>query len=104
MNCPTCGLPSELCVCASIAKEGGQKITVKVVKRKFGSPTTVIEGIDKSSDTKAIAKQMKEKLACGGTVKGSTVELMGDHRKKVKEILVSLGFSAESIEIKAQIE
>ncbi len=104
MNCPTCGLPQELCVCASIAKEGGQKVVVRVVKRKFGSPTTVIEGIDKSNDLKAIAKQLKEKLACGGTVKADAIELMGDHRKKAKEMLVSLGFPADGIEVKQQIE
>ena len=104
MNCPTCGLPQELCVCSSIAKEG-QTIVVKAVKRKFGSPTTVIEGIDsKSNDVKAIAKQLKEKLACGGTFKDNVIELMGDHRRKVKDALVSLGFDAKSIDVRQQIE
>lgn len=104
MNCPTCGLPNELCVCSSIAKEG-QKVVVKAVKRKFGSPTTVIEGIDsKSNDVKTITKQLKEKLACGGTHKDNVIELMGDHRKKVKDILVSLGFAADSIEVRQEVE
>ncbi len=104
MNCPTCGLPQELCVCSSIAKEG-QAIVVKAVKRKFGSPTTVIEGIDsKSNDVKAITKQLKEKLACGGTFKDNVIELMGDHRKKVKDALVSLGFASDSIEVRQQME
>ena len=32
--CVTCGLPKELCVCESIAKES-LKIIVKVVEKKF---------------------------------------------------------------------
>ena len=102
--CPTCGLPQDLCVCSAIAKEGA-KIVVKTVKRKFGSPTTVIEGIEsKDKDLKTLVKQLKEKLACGGTYKGHQIELMGDHRKKVKDILVSLGFDANSIEVRHQVE
>lgn len=102
--CPTCGLPQDLCVCSAIAKESA-KIVVKAVKRKFGSLTTVIEGIEsKEQDMKTLVKQLKEKLACGGTYKGKQIELMGDHRRKVKEILVSLGFAADSIDVRQQVE
>jgi len=37
-------------------------------------------------------------VACGGTVKNNIIELQGDHRKKVKEELVKLGFPEENIE------
>ena len=100
--CPICGLPKELCVCTAISREG-QKITIKATKRRFGKLMTVIEGID-SKDIKQLAKQLKEKLACGGTVKGKIIELQGDHRNKVKELLVSMGFPPNSIEVKAKIE
>ena len=33
--CTMCGLPKELCVCETIAKES-QKIEVKIEKKKFG--------------------------------------------------------------------
>lgn len=98
--CPVCGLPKELCMCTAVAQEK-QKIVVKMEKRKFGKPATVIEGLDpKQIDLKNIAKQLKEKLACGGTVKGSTIELQGDHRNRVKAALKELGFPEDSIEVR----
>jgi len=98
--CPVCGLPKELCMCAAVAREK-QKIVVTMEKRRFGKPATVIDGIDsKEVELKKVAKQLKEKLACGGTIKGSTIELQGDHRSRVKAVLTELGFPAESIEVR----
>ncbi|CAB3287406.1 Protein translation factor SUI1 homolog [Methanocaldococcus lauensis] len=98
--CPRCGLPKELCVCEEIAKEE-QKIKIYVTKRRFGKLMTIIEGFDASViDLKELAKKLKDICACGGTVKDNTIELQGDHRKKVAEILVKMGFSKDSIEIR----
>jgi translation initiation factor 1 len=96
--CPKCGLPKELCVCEIIAKEG-QKIKVKVEKRKFGKAITIIEGInDKEINLKDLAKKLKSKFACGGTVKGNTIELQGNQSQGAKQALVELGFDKNSIE------
>ena len=97
--CPKCGLPKDLCVCETIAKEE-QKIRVRTVKRRFGKLTTLVEGIDPSINLKDLSKKLKSKLACGGTFKEGVVELQGDHRRKVKEELIKLGFNADTIEIK----
>lgn len=97
--CPKCGLPRELCICETIAKEG-QKITVKIEKRKFGKLITVIKGIShKEIDLKELAKKLKSSFACGGTVKGDTIELQGDHKYKIKAEFAKLGFAPETIEI-----
>jgi translation initiation factor 1 len=100
-TCLTCGLPKDLCVCESIAKED-QKIEVKLEKRKFGKPATVISGLDpKTIDFKDLLKKLKNKMACGGTVReNNTVELQGNHKSQIKASLVSLGFSADSIDVK----
>lgn len=96
--CPKCGLPKEACVCEVLAKSK-QKIKVEVVKKRYGKMSTMITGIDaKDVDIKGIAKELKETLACGGTVKNNEIELQGEHVRKVKEILTSLGFSEDSIE------
>ncbi len=94
--CPKCGLPQQACICEEIAKEE-QRITVKVEKRRFGKLTTVISGFDKEVNIKQLAKKLKNELACGGTAKENRIELQGDHRKKIKEELIKLGFKEEQI-------
>ena len=95
--CTICGLPKELCVCGAIAKER-QEIIVRTEKRKFGKKYTVIEGInEKDIDMKNLLKQLKNKLACGGAAKEGRVELQGDHKQKIKTLLVQFGFAPETI-------
>lgn len=96
--CPKCGLPKDICVCEKIAKEQ-QKIVVEAKPRVFGKVMTIIHGIDpKSIDIKKLLKELKRELACGGTFKNNEIELQGDHRDKVVEILVRNGFQREMIE------
>jgi len=96
--CPKCGLPKELCVCETIAKEE-QRIKVRSEKRKFGKVITLIEGLDnKEIDLKDLAKKLKSQFACGGTVKGNKIELQGDHVQEAKESLIKFGFSREMID------
>ncbi len=98
--CEVCGLPEDLCICEEIARES-QKITISVAKRKFGKSMTVVEGInEKSIDINDLAKKLKGELACGGTVKDGRIELQGDHRNRVKDILVKYGYSEDLIEVK----
>src|SRR3989338_9904013 len=98
--CTTCGLPQELCVCESIAKES-QKISVSNIKKKFGKIYTVIRGIDtKEIDMKELTRKMKAKFACGGTYKDGCIELQGNHKQRAREALVEIGFAPESIEVK----
>ncbi len=98
--CITCGLPKDLCVCEDIAKES-QKIDLYVDKKRFGKKYTVVEGIDeKQINLKELTKQLKEKLACGGTSKDGKIELQGDHKAAVKETLLKLGFAPETINVK----
>lgn len=93
-------MPKELCVCEEIAREQ-QRINVYVIKRKFGKIVTIIEGLDeKQVKIKDLAKKLKSELACGGTSKDGRIELQGQHRQRVKEVLVGLGFSPEMIDMR----
>jgi translation initiation factor 1 len=46
---------------------------------------------------KEVAKKLKSKLACGGTISGKVIELQGNHLAKVKPILVESGFTESQI-------
>jgi len=95
-NCSTCGLPEDLCACAALDREG-QKIRIWIEKRKFDKPVTIVEGI--TENAKEVASQLKSKLATGGTYKHGHIELFGDHRNRIVQILVKLGYSEEQIEM-----
>ena len=96
--CKNCGLPKELCACEQIAKEQ-QNIKILIRKMRYGKVMTIVQGIDsKTIDIKSLMKVLKNKLACGGTFKNNEVELQGEHRQKVKEILIIQGFPEEMIE------
>ena len=95
--CPKCGLPKQACVCEQIVKSS-QKIKVTTVKKAYGKIATQVSGFDREIDVKKIAKELKNELACGGTYKDNIIELQGDHSKRVKPLLVKLGFEEDSIE------
>lgn len=98
--CKVCGLPKELCVCQEIAREQ-QRISVYSIKRKYGKIVTIVEGIDeKQLNIKELTKSLKSKLACGGTSKDGRIELQGNHKARVREVLVGMGFSPEMIDMR----
>ncbi|HLC67688.1 MAG TPA: translation initiation factor [archaeon] len=97
--CPKCGLPKELCICETIAKES-QKIHIEMVQKRYRKSMTIIRGIDTSKiDVRELMKKLKSKLACGGTYKNDEIELQGDHRGRVREILIKEGFPRDIIEV-----
>ena len=89
----------QACVCEQIAKSS-QRIQIKTDKKRYGKIVTVVSGFDKNVDIKQIAKALKNELACGGTFRGEEgeIELQGDHTKKIKPILIKLGFDNESVQ------
>jgi translation initiation factor 1 len=97
--CPTCGLPKDLCVCGEIEKEQ-QRIRIRLETRKFGRPSTIIDGMDdRNSNLASIAQKLKSFCACGGTSKNGQIMLQGDHRERVREYLIKIGYPEENIQL-----
>lgn len=93
--CPVCGLPEELCMCEEIAREQ-QQIKIYSMKRRYGKIVTIIEGIDSADiDLNDLARTLKTRCAAGGTVKDGKIELQGEHKKKVEQVLGEMGFLVE---------
>jgi translation initiation factor 1 len=94
--CATCGLPDELCVCEDISKDG-QQVNIQIDERRFGKQMTIVDGFDAGTvDVEALASDLKSQLACGGTVHDDTIELQGDHRDRIDEILAEHGFQTDA--------
>jgi len=74
------------------------RLRVYATKKRFKKLVTVIEGLDKDKLLET-AKELKNKLACGGTVKDGLVILQGNHLAKIKNLLVGLGYSPDSITV-----
>ncbi len=97
--CSTCGLPKDLCACGEIEKEQ-QRIRIRLETRKFGKPSTIVDGIDaKNNNLVGMAKELKGYCACGGTAKNGQIMLQGDHRERVRQFLVKMGYPQENIEL-----
>ena len=97
--CPKCGLLKDICACEVLEKEESQRIKVYSTKKRFGKLVTVVEGLDREVLEKT-AKELKHKLACGGTSKNGIIVLQGDHKDKIKGLLTTMGYSPESITVR----
>ena len=96
--CPKCGLPKEICACDILDKEDIRKIRVFATKKRFRKLVTIIEGLE-GERLDECAKELKTKLACGGTVKEGVIVLQGNHLGKIKALLMAQNYPAESIVI-----
>ena len=57
---------------------------------------TIVEGIDDTAiDSSQLAKILKSACASGGTVKGRTIELQGEHKKRAAQVLKKNGYQVE---------
>lgn len=73
-----------------------QQARVRREKRR-GKVVTVIGGLDPvASDLGALLKRFRTSLGTGGTVSEGTIELQGDHRDKVLEVLKGMGYPAKA--------
>lgn len=96
--CPRCGLPKELCVCDILDREATKRIKVYKTKAKFSKYVTIVEGLA-GDELEKTAKELKSKLACGGTYKNGVIELQGNHIDSVKKELMALGFPESGIDV-----
>src|ERR1043166_3619029 len=75
----------------------GKGKTVRVAletKDRRGKAVTVVSGLQHNPETmEEIAKVLKQFCGAGGTVKEGTIEIQGDHRKKVSGKLQEMNYA-----------
>ncbi|MEG4072744.1 translation initiation factor [Microcoleus sp. Pol14C2] len=65
-------------------------------KGRGGKTVTVISGFQEKPETLAtLAKQLKAQCGTGGTVKDNEIEIQGEHKQKLLEIITKLGYKAK---------
>ena len=61
-------------------------------KKRAGRVVCVVEGLA-AEQIKSTCKELKSKFGAGGTVKGGVIEIQGDHRDQIRELLESKGLA-----------
>ena len=97
--CPDCGNAITKCACAqdeSVPAGDGIVRVCRETKGRKGKGVTVITGIPlKPSELKQLARELKARCGCGGTVKAGVIEIQGDHRDKLIETLQAKGWTVK---------
>ena len=61
-----------------------------------GKTVTTISGFQSKPETlQALVKDLKTQCGTGGTVKDNEIEIQGEHKQKILEILTKLGYKAK---------
>ncbi|WP_100641963.1 stress response translation initiation inhibitor YciH [Alteromonas facilis] len=65
-------------------------------KGRKGKGMSIIKGLGlPDSELKVLCKTLKQQCGCGGAVKNGTIEIQGDVREKLKELLQNKGFTVK---------
>jgi translation initiation factor 1 len=90
-----------LCVCGDLSADE-QEIIIGNGRRKWGKLVTIIEfkGTP-DADLDDLLTRAKKKVGAGGTLRGNNkIELMGEHKFRMKKFLVERGYDEDRIRIR----
>ncbi|MBP7051154.1 MAG: translation initiation factor Sui1 [Phycisphaerae bacterium] len=97
--CPGCGKPVAECVCRkqSVIPQGDGIVRVsRETKGRKGKGVTLVTGVLLDDDgLQKLATELKRKCGAGGTVKGATIEIQGDHRDLLMAELTQRGYTVK---------
>ena len=100
--CPTCGWPQRDCKCSSrFARDEAvpNRLVAKLRMEKSGrggKTVTVIYDLPRNAAfLKELAGELKRACGVGGAVADDTVELQGDLRDRVRELLMKKGWTVK---------
>ena len=100
--CPTCGWPQRDCKCSSQFKRDAalpDRIVAKLrmeKKGRGGKTVTVVYDLPENQPfLKELASELKRACGTGGAVVENTVEIQGDLRDRIREVLVKKGWTVK---------
>ena len=99
--CGKCGWPADDCHCAA-ALAGAEAVPAKIVaklrleNRASGKSVTVVDGLpDNRTFLEELAKELKKACGTGGHVGETSVELQGDQRERLRDLLAKKGWAVK---------
>jgi translation initiation factor 1 len=61
-----------------------------------GKPVTLVKNLALApADLKALAKKLKQECGTGGTIKDGVLEMQGEQRQKIADVLQKLGYKVK---------
>jgi translation initiation factor 1 len=98
-KCPGCGWPQRDCKCSS-RQPANAAVPARVVaklrmekKGRGGKTVTVIYGLpENDAFLKGLTQELKRACGTGGTLAAGEIELQGNLRDRVREVLTKKGF------------
>ena len=98
-KCPVCGWPQRDCQC-STRQQAKEAVPARIVaklrmekKGRGGKTVTVVYGLPQNDEfLKELSQELKRECGTGGTVVEGGVELQGDVRDRLRDILAKRGY------------
>ena len=101
-RCPVCGWPQRDCKCS--ARHGAKELVpARIVaklrtekKGRGGKTVTVVYGLPQNAEfLKELSQELKRACGTGGTIIEGGVELQGDLRERVRDVLAKRGYGVK---------
>ena len=100
--CPGCGWPQNDCRCSKTLASGQEAVPEKVTAklrveiRGSGKNVTVVGGLpDNRPFLDALCRDLKKACGTGGGAAEGAIELQGDQRERLREILAKKGMKVK---------
>lgn len=96
--CPKCGWPADDCRCAATLSAGAEAVPetvtakLRLENRSSGKHVTVVDGLPANREyLDALCRDLKRACGTGGAAGDCSIELQGDQRERLRELLVKKG-------------
>jgi translation initiation factor 1 len=97
--CPGCGWPQDDCRCSKNLPARDEAVpervtaTLRLENRASGKHVTVVDGLpDNRPYLEDLCRNLKKACGAGGAAGEGSIELQGDHRERLRELLGRKGW------------